>query len=188
MYVNFGKHNIPMPKTVLLPVELKAAKQELIKFNQWPVVLKRIFGERGEFVYKASNADEAIKLMKRIWNKGNQRYPILAQEFILSNSYRVTMIDGKIVQTAVKPRHGWKATGCEDMRFNRFKISPKLAKLCHQIAKISGITILGIDFIKKGEEWLMLEVNAEPSFKFYDSEHKLMIKKVLQCLKRKVKD
>jgi glutathione synthase/RimK-type ligase-like ATP-grasp enzyme len=182
-HLKLEKHNIPMPKTILLPADLRAVKSELVKFNQWPVILKRVYGERGDFVRKADNLNQAIKEYKDLAYLGKDIYPVLAQEFVLSDSYRVTMIDGKIVQTAIKRRHhGWKATGCHDVRFSHFHIPPSLANLSHKIAKICGIEILGIDYAKTDKGWLLIEVNSDPSLKFFNTEHKEMVEKSLHGL------
>ena len=77
-------------------------KKELEGFNHFPVVIKRIQGFHGDFVDKGDNTDEAIAVIKRFWEKGDDHFPILAQEFIDSPSYRVVTIDGEVVQTAIK--------------------------------------------------------------------------------------
>lgn len=185
--VKCRKHKIPTPKTILLSDNLKTAKKELINFNSWPVVLKRVFGCRGEFVEKADNPDEAIETIKHLWKKGNEKLPIIAQEFIESDSYRVTLINNEIVQTAIKKRHGWKATGCNDLKFRRFKLDSDIERMALKLAKISKIKICGIDFAKNKGKWLAIEINAEPSLKLYDTDHDMMIGKTLDFLKNSIK-
>jgi len=182
-FVMCKKYKISTPKTILLSTDLNSAKKELREFNQWPVVLKRIFGCRGEFVEKANNLNEAINLIKQIWKKGNdERLPIIAQEYINSDSYRVTVIGDKIVQTSIKKRSGWKASGCYAEKFRKFNVDSKLKKIVNKLIKICGIKICGLDFAKRGDEWLVIEANAEPSLKFFDGEHEKLIEKVLKFL------
>lgn len=184
MYLKFKKNKIPLPDTILLSTDITDLKKELNDFGHWPVILKRIYGCRGEFVEKANNVDEAVKIIKRIWGKGVERFPIIAQQFILSDSYRITMIGGKIVQTAIKKRGRWKATGCKDSKFRKFKVDKNLREMCQKISKLSKIEILGIDFAKYEGKWVLIEVNAEPSFKMYTTEHKRLIEKVLIYLRK----
>jgi RimK family alpha-L-glutamate ligase len=179
------KNKIPTPKTILLPTDLKSAEKELNDFNKWPVVLKRVYGNRGEFVERAKNIKEAMKIINHFWEKGNERLPIIAQEFVPSDSYRVTIIGNEIVQTALKKRHGWKATGCSTERFHKFKVEPELEKIAKRLVKISGIKICGIDFAKKDGKWLVIEINAEPSLKMFDCEHEKLIEKVFKLLLKK---
>jgi RimK family alpha-L-glutamate ligase len=176
------KNKIPIPETILLPTDLESAKKELIDFDQWPVILKRVYGCRGEFVDKADNVKEAIKVIKAFWKKGNERLAILAQEFVASDSYRVTVIGNKIMQTAIKRRSGWKACGCSSERFWKFKIDNELKKIIKKVVKAFDIKICGIDFAKNKGKWVVIEVNAEPSLKLFDSEHEMMIRETLKLL------
>ncbi len=127
-FVKCDKHKIPTPKTILLAENLNMAKREVKEFNQWPVILKRIEGTWGEYVAKAENLDEVEKIINKFWKKGSEKLPIIAQEFIDSPSYRVTVIGDKIVQTALKENKGWKATGIYAHHFKRFKIDSELKK------------------------------------------------------------
>src|SRR3989344_1819037 len=51
-YLKCKKDKIPTPETILLSNNARSIKKELKEFNQWPVILKRIEGEQGEFVQK----------------------------------------------------------------------------------------------------------------------------------------
>lgn len=181
-FLECKKHKIPTPETILLSTNIESAKKELKDFAKWPVVLKRVYGCRGEFVDKAENLNEAVKIVKKFWEKGSERLPIIAQEYIDSDSFRVTTIDNEIVQTARKKRHGWKATGCYAERFYKFKVDDELKKMIDKIIKISKIKICGIDLAKKDGKWLVIEANAEPSLKLFDCEHEKLIEKILTLL------
>jgi len=182
-YLKCLENKIPVPKTTLLSTDLISIKKELKDFNQFPVVLKRVEGFHGDFVDKADNAGEAITIIKRFWEKGENHFPILAQEFVDSDSYRVMTIGGKVVQTAIKKSDNWKATGGSAMRFWKFKIDPELRQILNKLKKITDIAICGNDFAKKDGKWVVIEVNAQPSYKFFDSEVNLVIEKSLKYLK-----
>src|SRR3989344_2770291 len=111
LYLKCRENNMPVPKTILLSENLNLALKELKDFSSWPVVLKRIEGTHGEYVEKADNPSQAKQIIKKFWKKGSERLPIIAQEIIISNSYRVTWIGNKVVQSIIKKRSGWKATG-----------------------------------------------------------------------------
>ena len=181
-FVKCKEHNIPTPNTVLLPEDLKEAIIEIKKFSEWPVVLKRISGTCGKYVERARNSEEAIKIIRNFWEKGGERLPIIAQEYISSPSYRVTIIGNKIVQTAVKKNFNWKATGVYSKKFYKFKVNKELGKIIKKILKISNIKICGIDFVKKGDNWLVLEINAQPAFDFFENEREKLILKVFDFL------
>jgi len=174
-----NEHDILTPKTILLSENLNIARKELHDFNYWPVILKRIQGTCGEYVARAENIDKAEEIINKFWQKGNERLPIIAQEFISSPCYRVTVIGEEIVQTAIKNGNGWK-------KIERFEIDDHLRSIINKIIKISKIDICGIDFVKKDGQWFVLEVNSTPAFDFFDEEREMIIGKVLDLLVQKI--
>jgi len=183
------KNDIPAPKTILLPTDLVSARQEIVNFNQFPVVLKRIEGCRGDFVDKADTPDEAVEVMKKFWGKGEDRFPIIAQEFVTSNSYRVLTIGGKIIQTALKKSPGWKATGCEAVSFTPFEVDKELEDIIKKLLAVTELELCGYDFARHLDKWVFIEANANPSFDFYreGDEMDQLAEKVLEHLKKLAK-
>lgn len=187
-FLKCKENKIPTPETILLSESVNSAISQLKSFNKWPVVLKRVSGTRGEYVDKANNANEAKKVIKRFWEKGDDRLPIIAQELIRSPCYRVTAVGGKIVQTAVKNTKGWKATGENSKTLEEFPIDDEMKKLVEKIVNVSGISVCGIDFLKKDGKWFVLEVNAEPGFDFFEDKREELIGEILNFLKNKAKN
>ncbi|MFH1359258.1 MAG: ATP-grasp domain-containing protein [archaeon] len=183
-FLKCKSHKISVPETILLSENKNIARSELKKFDHWPVILKRIEGCQGEFVGKVENLNKAFQLIKKFNKKGEGKLPIIAQEFIPSISYRVTVIDDKIVQTVKKKHQGWKSTGAWASRHKRFKVDDELRKIIKKIIKFSGIKILGIDLLKKENKWVVLEINSEPTFGFISVDRKKLIEKTLNFLKR----
>ena len=69
-FLKCKEHNIPTPDTILLSENIPVALKELKQFNRWPVVLKRIEGTTGDYVFKAENIPEAERVINKIWKKG----------------------------------------------------------------------------------------------------------------------
>ena len=186
-YLKCKEHKIRTPKTILLAQDIVYAKKDLKKFNQWPVIIKKVNGCMGEFVEKAENMKEVNKIIKKLWRKNNDRDPLIAQEFIKSPSYRVTLIGGKIVQTAIKENTGWKATGVYAKKMKKFPIDEKIKKIINKMTKFIDIQICGMDFLKKDGEWIALEVNSAPGLDFFESERKKMVEKLIELLAKLAK-
>ena len=186
-FLKCKEHGVPTPKTILLSEDIAVAKKELHNFGEWPVILKRVSGTCGEYVEKAKNLKEAEKLIKKFWKKGSEKLPIIAQEYILSPSYRVLIIDNKIVQTAMKKNKMWKATGVYAEHFKKFPIDNELRKIIKKMMKFVDIRICGIDFLKKNGKWVALEVNAAPGFDFFGSEREILAEKLVNLLKKAAK-
>jgi RimK family alpha-L-glutamate ligase len=187
-YLKCKEHKIPVPSTILLSENLISAKKELKEFGRWPVILKRVSGTMGEFVEKADDVEHAEYLIKKFWKKGSEKAPIIAQELIMSPSYRVTVIGNEIVQTALKEnKSSWKATGVYAKRFKNFKVDKDLKKIVTNLMKFVKISICGVDLLKKESKWFLLEVNSEPDFGFFENERKRLIGKTLDFLIKKSK-
>jgi len=186
-FLKCREHNIPTPKTILLSEDIAEAKKDLEKFGFWPVVLKRIDGTMGEFVDRAETLLGAERVIRKFWKKGKERTPIIAQEFIHSPSYRVTLIGKKIVQTAMKNNKGWKATGVYAKRIKRFPVDKELKLLTDKIMKFVDINVCGIDFLKKGEDWFALEANSAPAFDFFECEREKLAGMLVDLLKEKAR-
>jgi RimK family alpha-L-glutamate ligase len=184
-FLKCREHKIPTPETILLSDNMNVIKGELKKFGHWPVILKRVCGTMGQFVGKAEDINKAVYIINNFWKKGSEKLPIIAQEFITSPSYRVTVIGDRIVQTALKEnKSGWKATGVYAKKFKKFKVDRELRKIINKVMKMAGIKICGIDLLKKDGKWLVVEVNSEPALDFFEGERESLVDEVLEFLKR----
>lgn len=183
-YIKCREHGIPTPDTVLLSNNMNIARAELKEFGKWPVVLKRVYGTMGQFVRKADNLRGALRVIKKFWQIDCDRLPIIAQEFIPSPSYRITIIDKKIVQTAIKRKRGWKCTGVYGKQFPKFKVDSGLKRILDRVIGVTKINICGVDVLKRDGEWLVLEVNTNPALDFIEEEYEKLVGLVLDFLKR----
>ncbi len=185
-YLKCKEHGIPTPDTIILSENLNIVKRELKDFNKWPLVIKRVEGTCGEYVERAKTQKEALKIIKK-WRKKNPLIPIIAQEFINSPSYRVTLVGNKIIQTALKRSKRWKATGVYAKKIKKFEIDRNLKKIIKKINNLSKIKVCGVDFLKKDSQWLALEINSSPGFDFFESEREMVISRVIDLLKKEAK-
>ncbi|MFA5856966.1 MAG: ATP-grasp domain-containing protein [Candidatus Pacearchaeota archaeon] len=176
------RNNIPTPETILLSKDLEIARVQLTEFNHWPVILKRVKGTWGEYVEKAENIDNAIEVINRLWEKGGEKLPIIAQDFMDSFSYRVTYIKDEIVQTAIKENNNWKCTGVYARNFKRFDVDSELKDIVQKIMNTFDIKICGIDLLKKDNHWYVIEVNTEPALDFFEEEREVLITKIIDLL------
>lgn len=177
------QHNIPHPKTILLSRNFYKSRKQLKKFGKWPIILKRVEGWGGKYVEKAKNLGEAEEIIRKFWKKGGSKIPIIAQEFIKSKSYRVTIINGKVFQTAIKVTNGWKSTGIYQKKASlRFKISKPLEKIIKRVYRYTNLTVFGIDLMKKGRKWVLLEVNCQPCLNFFPEDKHMLVREIFNAL------
>lgn len=181
-FLKCQKHEIPTPRTILLSEDIPIAKAEIREFGCWPIVLKRIEGTMAEYVDKAENLREAEKVIRSFWKKGSERLPIIAQEFIHSKNYRVTIVGNKIVQTAMKQSNRWKTIGNCAENFKKFPVDKELKKIINNLIKTFGLKVCGIDLMKKDKKWIVLEINSSPAFDFFPNKRKYLVDKILDFL------
>lgn len=187
-YLKCWEHKVPTPKTFLLSENLNLARKEIIEFASWPLVIKRISGTNGDYVELADTEKQSEKIIKKFWKKGGEKQPVIIQEFIKSPSYRLTTLDGKILQTAIKNnKGGWKCTGVYEKKYEKFTVTKELKTIAKKIFHITKIHFCGIDLLKKEDSWLVLEANADPAFDFFEDEREKMIGTMLDYLKKKAR-
>lgn len=184
-YIYCKRHKIPTPKTYLLPMYVNPCREPLDKLikQSGAVVIKNIYSDNGKFVDRAKTVKQALALVKK-FRKGD-RAPLIAQEFIKASHkvYRVTVIDGKVVQGAIKKSKHWKCTG----RFIKgdtppFHITSKLEKMCVKISKIMNLPWCGIDLMRKGNSWVAIEANSSPGMDFISCDTERMYQSLLKYL------
>jgi glutathione synthase/RimK-type ligase-like ATP-grasp enzyme len=187
-FLKCKEHKIPTLRTILLSQNWNIIKKELQGFNEWPVILKRVEGTNGNYVDKAENLREAEKIVNKFWKKGSDRLPIIAQEFIRSPSYRITVIGNKVAQTAIKDSKGWKATGVylEDKNVGKFKVDKEIKKIIEKLNKTFKMKVYGVDLFRKDGKWLVLEINSAPGLDFFNKEEKRLVGEILDFLKKEV--
>jgi glutathione synthase/RimK-type ligase-like ATP-grasp enzyme len=181
-FLKCKNNKIATPDTILLSENFYIIKKELENFGHWPVILKRIRGCSGTYVEKADNPEEALDIIKKFWKEGSERLPVIAQEFVPSLSYRVTVIGKKIMQTAIKESPGWKHTGVSSQRFKKLKIDKDLKRLIDKTTKVMKINVCGIDLLKKNNQWLLLEVNSSPGLGFFDNGRQKLAEEIMNFL------
>lgn len=186
IYLRCKKHKISTPRTIILPNNLENALKKLQGFNEWPVILKKIYGCQGTFVSKADNIQEAGEILKKFDKSARANWPTIAQRFIPSPSYRVLTIDKKIVQTAIKGKGSWKKTGVYTKSFKKIKITRSLLRIVRRITRISEINICGIDLLKKNGRWYILELNGQPCWNFFEDEREMLVNKILNFLIKEI--
>lgn len=172
------EHNIPTPKTYFVPKERRFDSSAIKSvLASQPLVLKAIFSDNGECVYKVKNYAEFQKQLHAIMKK-NPSSPIVAQEFVPNGnrSFRATLVGFKVVQFVEKIGTNWKQTGNgKKERFRTVKIDEKLKKLCERSARIFGMDICGLDLLNSGGKWYVIEANSCPALDFIYADEKRLV-------------
>ena len=146
----------------------------------YPVVLKRNAGSRGEHVYLCENRTRVKKALAEIFRQGRKGYDYvaIAQDYVaISHEYRVISYRGEVAfayrktggasgrDGNISPLHteGGRADLLEDSKELR-----SLSAFLRRLHQRSLLNYGGIDVVRDREGNLcLLEVNSAPSFTYF---------------------
>ncbi|MFA6183926.1 MAG: RimK family alpha-L-glutamate ligase [Parcubacteria group bacterium] len=178
--VFFEKNNIPTPKTTLLRFTSNEELSELVKFlGGYPLVMKKNVGSVGRDVRIVKSNQEILEFIRevhqRLEKKENHasRIGFILQEFIEESAgtdFRVLILGGKIlgVMKRTSQDGGFKANVSLGGKAEVADLDKKLKFLAKKIVKAGKLFYGGVDFIKKGDQYLALEINTSAQFKGFE--------------------
>lgn len=181
-YVKCRRHKIPVPRTILIPYNIRNARKELKQLlKSGAIIIKGVDTSNGDFVERAKNIKQAMSLIKKI--RGKTHAPIIAQEYIKNchKVYRVLIIGDKVVQSIIKRSKGWKCTGAYLYDYiPNFTPTPKLKKMCLKMTRFLNLPWCGIDVMRKNNQWVFIEANSSPGMEFLDDDMPKMYQELLK--------
>ncbi len=195
MYQRLIRYEVPMPETIFLQEEdLKRTKaEELMDRLGSPFVLKAPNSSFSLYVEKVERAEEFIKIGSRFLRRSDR---LVAQKFIQSSfDWRVGLLNGEplyVCQYTI-PRKKWKImTYAENGKvfYGPVKGVPlaeadsKLIKTATDAAKAIGSGLYGIDLKQVGDEYVVIEVNDNPTIAAGEEDQKsnVVYEKVIRYL------
>lgn len=162
--------SVPMPATIPAPLCYTADAQindELLNSVEralgYPVIVKRSYGSRGEYVFKAENRAELEDLERKL-----QPHPHLFQKFVAEScgkDFRAIVLGGKVIAAMQRTSQG-------DFRSNidlggsgeKAQITPEMQHICGAIAKTLNIDYCGVDLLAGKDGLCVCEVNSNAFF------------------------
>ena len=163
--------NFNQPKTQIILNPKKEIYETILKF---PVVVKPTHGRGGLAVTICNSIQEIEKSRMSYINDKNSKkeflgYGILIQEYIdFDEEYRVNIINGKAVGSVVKKSDIKIKNANRGAKFI-VKNNKKVIKLAEEIAQLHQLFFAGVDIVRKGEEYYVIECNRNPSFQEFDN-------------------
>ncbi len=173
----FTNINVPTPKTVL--INSYHFDKTVDKVGGFPCVIKKNVSTVGKFVEIANNEDEARDFIKNAFDKAKKnvlplnRLRFLFQEFIKESAgtdYRVLCLNGEIIGVIKREaQEGFKSNVSLGGKATQVEVDEKLQEYSQRIMKEGKLFYAGIDFIKKGDDYLAIEVNTSAQFKGFEA-------------------
>ncbi|MFA6790791.1 MAG: RimK family alpha-L-glutamate ligase, partial [Parcubacteria group bacterium] len=173
----FSEIGIPTPRTVLVNSYHLDRIAEAV--GGFPCVMKKNVSTVGKFVEIVNNEEEAKRFIKETFKKAQEnilpmnRIRFLLQEFIEESKgtdYRVLCIDGEVVGAIKRSAvEGFKSNVSLGGVASKFEVDEKLEKYAKKIMEKGNLFYAGIDFMKKGDDYLAIEVNTSAQFKGFEA-------------------
>ena len=170
LYHRLKKNEVPIPRT--FPFYGNFEDLEIIvKEIGFPIVVKAPNSRFSLYVEKANNFQELLAIIRRFLRRNKA---ILLQEFVPSSfDWRIGVLRNEIIYACkyLLPKGGWRIRDIVDNKVvwgevravSRDNLPKKLKKLALKAAKSVGNGLYGIDAKQYGKEFLVIEVNDNPT-------------------------
>jgi len=183
MYRHLVGAGVPIPKTVIIKQSdiNKDTGAKLLKSISNPLVLKAPNSSFSAYVERVKTPIEFVKVAKKFLRRADN---IVAQRFISSEfDWRVGVLGGEPVYVCqyLIPRRRWKvltytqtggfiAGAIKGLELN--KVNPRLLDTAVDAAAAIGTGLYGIDIKQVGDEYIVIEVNDNPTVSAGEEDQK----------------
>jgi glutathione synthase/RimK-type ligase-like ATP-grasp enzyme len=183
MYRQLMRAGVPIPETVFIDERelTRVHCEELFDQLGTPLVLKAPNTSFSMYVEKASSTDEFIRIGRRYLRRADR---IVVQRYIQSDfDWRVGVLGGEPLYVCryVIPRKRWKI-----MTYNSegravygpvrgvalADADPRLLQRARAAAAAVGQGIYGVDLKESGDDYIVIEVNDNPTIQAGDEDQK----------------
>lgn len=160
--LNLGFHKIRYPNSYFYKGPLKGLEKRI----RSEVVVKSCSNVRSQV---------AVKEQFSQWEQGEEIYlPTFFQEVVYGQDIRVHLCDQVFWALKVlgKDSIDYRYSSKKKVFYEEFNLSDELRAFCIQIAKEEDNRCIGIDFIKKNDEYFCLESNPGPGWSTFQHSSK----------------
>lgn len=166
MYV-FSKEDIPtIPTAHILSNSLEKISETISTLtSRFPVIIKKADEDNGRGVYRLEKmSDLATVLEEKI------HHNLLIQPFIENDGdYRVIVLGHKVIDIVKRSakKGSWKNNIAQGGTLEKFS-EKGMVKFTEGVSKKLNIDFAGIDIIKDGNKYLVMEINYTPDFDLHE--------------------
>ena len=154
--------DVPVPRTAATENVAEALKA--FKELGGDVVVKPIFGSRGQGATRIVDADIADTVFKAItFHHG----VIYLQEFVAHghSDIRAFVVDGRVVAAMRRVAEGWKTNYSRGARPSSTTLSKEFEDLAVKASKAVGCKVAGVDILEGPTGPKIVDVNSQPGWK-----------------------
>ncbi|MGE5638086.1 MAG: RimK family alpha-L-glutamate ligase [Chloroflexota bacterium] len=183
---NLEDAGVPVPRTVATETVSEAIKA--FRELGGDVVVKPIFGSRGQGATRINDIDVADTIFKAItFHHG----VIYLQEFVAHghSDIRAFVVDGRVIAAMRRVAESWKTNYSRGAKPVSTQLSKEFEDLAIKSAKAVGCKIAGVDILEGPDGPRIVDVNSQPGWKGLQTVTKVdiageIVKFILSELKR----
>ena len=162
----------------------------------FPCIIKKNVSTTGKFVEIVRSEEEVVEFIKSAFDQAKEnvlpvnRLRFLLQEFIQESAgtdYRVLCVGDKILGAIKREaQEGFKSNVSLGGKATQVEVDEKLRDYSRRIMQEGKLFYAGIDFMKRGDDYLAIEVNTSAQFKGFEEATGVNVAKEIinQLLKR----
>ena len=160
-------HGLPTPMTI--PIDNSTDVDHITEALGEEFVIKCAAGTCGDGVFFHRADERARRCIDVNLEVGRE---LIAQKLVQGGSrdFRILVCDGRVIaamrRCAVKGER--RANASKGAQCTQWPIYTDMADLALDVAAAMEMHIAGVDLIRDGDSWSVLEANAAPGFRFLD--------------------
>ncbi|MCD6149288.1 hypothetical protein J7J13_00695 [bacterium] len=154
----------------------KLTQKKVLKF---PIIAKMAEGSVGKSVYKLENKNSLRKFL--IDREENDSLFLFQRYYKIKSDFRVLVVGNKSlgVIERIAQKGEWKTNISLGGKPKSF-IDDKMAGLAEKVSRKMKLDYVGVDILKDGEKYRVIETNSLPQFKgFEEANHDVNVAKEL---------
>jgi len=156
--------HVPIPRSILL-----ASRPDVVEashFVHYPAILKILSGTQGIGVMRVKNFEETAAIVDTMKSFGEV---MLLQEYIPNPGIdiRAFVVGDRVIGSMkrVAQMHEWRSNIHLGAKGMPIELDDHAREVAVRASKAVGLEISGVDMIFRGDEPVVLEVNASPGFR-----------------------
>jgi ribosomal protein S6--L-glutamate ligase len=156
--------HVPIPRSILLAS--RPDVMEAAHFVHYPAILKILQGTQGIGVMRVKSFEETASIVDTMRSFGQV---MLLQEYIPNPGIdiRALVVGDRVVGSMkrVAQMHEWRSNIHLGAKGVSIELDDHAKEVAVRASKAVGLEISGVDMVFRGDEPVVLEVNASPGFR-----------------------
>jgi RimK family alpha-L-glutamate ligase len=166
---------VATPKTILMNNKNNENIERLsIEIGGFPFVIKKVSGSEGKYVSLVKSKEDVLNFIKKLPHPSiTGKKNIIFQEYLKNSKgtdFRVFCVGDKILGAIKRTSQNgdFRANISLGGKAEKFDLNPEMLDYSEKIIKNGKFLLVGIDFIKNNDKYLVIEINNSANFEGFE--------------------